>query len=169
MTSLTKAAAAKKHASQSHDRADDLCLEDRMIDGKAQRLQVNLAESPLGWLMRRALISGRQFDAGEQLRRDYEMAQMGPRITMRWDDAPRAPRRGPTADWTPGMAQIAARQRFDAATAAVGSGLSDILWRVVCLGDGMEAAERAMRWPARSGKVILALALDRLADHYRLP
>ena len=29
-------------------------------------------------------------------------------------------------------------------------------------------AEQALGWPARSGRLVLALALDRLADHYRL-
>ena len=31
----------------------------------------------------------------------------------------------------PGSAQIAAKARFEAAVTAVGSGLSDILWRVI--------------------------------------
>jgi hypothetical protein len=43
-----------------------------------------------------------------------------------------------------------------------------MLWRVVCAGEGMRDAEQALGWPARAGRVVLALALDRLADHYRL-
>jgi hypothetical protein len=43
-----------------------------------------------------------------------------------------------------------------------------VLWRVVCAGEGLGAAERALGWPARAGKLVLELALDRLADHYRL-
>jgi hypothetical protein len=31
------------------------------------------------------------------------------------------------------------------------------------------AAEKALAWPARAGRLVLTLALDRLADHYRLP
>jgi hypothetical protein len=30
-------------------------------------------------------------------------------------------------------------------------------------------ARVTMRWPARAGRLVLTLALDRLADHYRLP
>jgi hypothetical protein len=66
------------------------------------------------------------------------------------------------------MVQLAARRRFDAAVAAVGLGLADVLWRVVCAGEGMRDAERALGWPARAGRVVLTIALDRLADHYRL-
>jgi hypothetical protein len=30
-------------------------------------------------------------------------------------------------------------------------------------------AEKALAWPTRSGKLVLRLALDRVADFYRLP
>jgi hypothetical protein len=65
-------------------------------------------------------------------------------------------------------ARIAARRRFEEAVAEVGGGLSDVLWRVVCAGEGMREVERALGWPARAGKLVLTLALDRLADHYRI-
>ena len=81
----------------------------------------------------------------------------------------RAPgRRGPAEPLDPTLAQIAARRRFDAAVAAAGPGLADILWRVVCAGEAMAAAEKALGWPTRAGKLVLGLALDRLADHYAL-
>jgi hypothetical protein len=56
--------------------------------------------------------------------------------------------------------QIDARQRFDAAIAAAAPGLSDILWRIVCAGEGMLEAETALGWPARAGKLVLTIALD---------
>ncbi len=64
--------------------------------------------------------------------------------------------------------QLAARQRFDSAIAAAGPGLSDILWRVVCNGDALPVAEKALAWPVRSGKLVLRLALDRVAGFYRI-
>jgi hypothetical protein len=67
-----------------------------------------------------------------------------------------------------GEGQMAARRRFEEAVDAVGGGLSDVLWRVVCAGEGMREIERALGWPARAGKLVLTLALDRLADHYRI-
>jgi hypothetical protein len=32
----------------------------------------------------------------------------------------------------------------------------------------MREAETALGWPARAGKVVLSLALDRIADFYRI-
>ena len=61
-----------------------------------------------------------------------------------------------------------AKERFEAAVASAGPGLSDILWRVVCAGEGMRDAETALGWPVRAGKLVLTIALDRVADHYRM-
>jgi hypothetical protein len=140
--------------------------------GRTRRrsVTVNLAESPLSWLRSRGRVDPRQFEAGERLRADYETASLGPRVTMRWDSAPGGSGRGrPAEHLDPTQAQIAAKRRFDDALAAAGAGLSDILWRVVCAGEGLPVAERELGWPARSGKLVLCLALDRIANHYRLP
>ncbi|MCD2323372.1 DUF6456 domain-containing protein [Sphingomonas sp. IC-56] len=135
-----------------------------------RRVSVNLSESPLSWLRSRGHVDARQFEAGERLRADYEMASLGARVTMRWDTSPRSPGRGQAPEaLDPTLAQIAAKRRFDAGVAAVGAGLSDVLWRVVCAGEGLAVAEKGLGWPARAGKLVLGLALDRLADHYRLP
>lgn len=134
-----------------------------------RRVRVNLGESPLGWLRSRGHVDARQFEAGERLRADYEMASLGARVTMRWDTSPRSPGRGHALEaLDPTLAQIAAKRRFDTALAAVGAGLSDVLWRVVCAGEGLTVAEKGLGWPARAGKLVLGLALDRLADHYGL-
>ncbi|MGE3692039.1 MAG: DUF6456 domain-containing protein [Novosphingobium sp.] len=131
-----------------------------------QSVTVNLAESPLTWLHSRGLLSDRQHDAAERLRADWERAQLAPGITMRWDPV----RVKGTADkgLNPTERQMAAKTRFDGAVAAAGPGLADILWRVVCAGEGLPQAERALAWPARSGKLVLGLALDRVAGYYRL-
>ena len=128
---------------------------------------VNLAESPLGWLHARGHLPPRLFAAGEQLRADYERAGLSPSITMRWD-AVRV-RGGPGAGLSPSERQLAAKARFHAAMAAAGKGLADVLWRVVCACESVPDAERALRWPTRSGKLVLRLALERVADFYRLP
>ncbi|HWI77341.1 MAG TPA: DUF6456 domain-containing protein [Sphingomicrobium sp.] len=130
---------------------------------------VNMIESPLGWLFTRGKLTRRQFDAGEQLRSDWERGGFAPKVTMQWDAAPVGRQRGGSggrADLL--VSQIDARGRFESAVEAAGPGLSDILWRVVCSGEGMREAETALGWPARAGKVVLCLALDRVADFYRI-
>ena len=130
---------------------------------------VNAAESPLGWLFARGLVSQRQFDAGERLRSDWERAQLAPRVTMAWDAAPVSRGRGAAAG-DPDLtgSQIDAKRRFNDAVGSAGPGLADILWRVVCAGEGMREAESALGWPARAGKLVLTFALDRVADYYRV-
>ena len=136
---------------------------------RVRTVTFNAAESPLGWLFARGLVTRRQYDAGERLRADWERAQLAPRVTMSWDAAPVSRGRGRQAT-QPDLtgAQIDAKRRFDAALAAAGSGLADILWRIVCAGEGMRDAETALGWPARAGKLVLAFALDRVADYYRV-
>src|SRR3954465_772743 len=141
--------------------------------GRVRRVRsvtVNAAESPLGWLLSRGLVSPRQYEAGERLRADWERAQLAPKVTMAWNVAAqgrRGRRAAPEHDLT--SRQIDARRRFDAAVASARPGLSDILWRVVCAGDGMREAETALGWPARAGKLVLTLALARIREHYPLP
>ncbi|MES3100104.1 DUF6456 domain-containing protein [Sphingomonas faeni] len=130
---------------------------------RGRSVTINLAESPLGWLRSRGLVDARQFEAGERLRADYERASIAPSVTMRW--AARIDGGGHDG-LDPASAQIAAKRRFDAALAAAGPGLADILWRVVCACEGLPAAEKALQWPVRAGRLVLTLALDRLAAHY---
>ena len=148
---------------------DGFVIRDAPARKTGRRVTVNLAESPLGWLRARGLVDARQFEAGERLRDDYEMAALGPRVTMRWDAAPAVRRGGmPHMGLDPTTAQIAAKRRFDAAVTAAGPGLADILWRVICAGETVPVAEKALGWPARAGRLVLTLALDRVASHYGL-
>ena len=61
-----------------------------------------------------------------------------------------------------------ARDRVTKALDSLGPGLADVALRVCCFLEGLEACERRMGWSARSGKVVLKIALQRLADHYGL-
>ena len=146
-------------------------LVERVMDtacwpASTRSVTVNVGESPLEWLRARGMISERQYAAGERLREDWTLAGLSPRVTMRWDVSRTAGGRGAAGPEDATIAQISARRRFDAAVAAAGDGLSDILWRVVCAGEGLAAAEEGLGWPKRAGKLVLAMALDRVAGFY---
>ncbi len=134
--------------------------------GARRSVKVNTGESPIAWLHSRGHLEDRLFEAGEALRRDYERAQLSANVTMRWDPV-RVKSTGDTG-LTASEKQVAAKRRFDDALSAAGKGLEDVLWRVVCAGEGLPDAEKALGWPARSGKLVLKLALDRVADFYRI-
>ncbi len=133
-----------------------------------RHVTVNLSESPLAWLHARGLVSAVQLAAGERLRADYERAGLGARVTMCWDAAPVQRGRGGQRAADASLARLDARARFHAAMDAAGPGLADICWRVICAGEGLPLAEKGLGWPARSGRLVLTLALDRLAAHYGL-
>lgn len=136
------------------------------VSRRRRSVTVNVAESPLGWLHAHGHLEDRLFQAGERLRLDYERSQLGANVTMRWD--PVRIKGSGDRGLSPTERQIAAKARFDGALAEAGKGLEDILWRVVCAGESLPIAEKALSWPARSGKLVLKLALDRVADFYRI-
>lgn len=143
--------------------------------GRIERKTVNLGESPLGWLSRRSGADGKRLlephhvEAGEKLRADFERGQLGPHVTQNWT-ALLAPvdtgTPGPGRDLPASAAE--ARRRVREALSSLGPDLSDAAFRVCCFGIGMEILERDQGWPARSGKAILKIALERLAVFYRL-
>ena len=59
-------------------------------------------------------------------------------------------------------------QRFSRAMQAVGPDLADLLFDICCHLSTLEHAETRRSWSRRSGRVVLGIALDRLADHYGL-
>ena len=61
---------------------------------------------------------------------------------------------------------LASRQRVLQALDAVGPELASILIDVCCHLLGLTEAEKNHGWPQRSGKVILQIALTRLARYY---
>ncbi len=146
--------------------------------GAGDKPLINEKESPLSWLSHRKgrdgkpMVSTAQFTAGERLRRDFSRASLNPRVTMEWSMAlsASANRRngiGPNAVMM-SDASAAARERVNAALAAVGPELASILVDVCCHLKGLEVSEQQAGWPQRSGKVILLLALSSLARHYGL-
>lgn len=142
-------------------------LQDAVLEEGADRrsVKINSFESPLARLKARALVDGIQFAAGEKLRRDYTLGQLAPRMGVDWSAPVVSGGRGAGRESVSDIA-LAARQRFNRALAAVGPGLSDLLFDVCCALAALERAEDARGWSRRSGRVVLKIALDRLAAHY---
>nr|WP_111300933.1 DUF6456 domain-containing protein [Paracoccus saliphilus] len=174
---LAEEPAGMAEAQAGFDHADRHRIwEERVVedpeDGRKRPVRVNIAESPLLILARRRDHLGQFFltpgmvAAGERLREDFELAQMGPRITQNWDgfmtSGIEVSRGG--AGYRGGSES--ARDRVAVALRDLGPGMGDIVLRVCCFLEGIELTERRLGWSARSGKIVLRLALMRLERHY---
>ncbi|MBA4784077.1 MAG: ATPase [Rhizobiales bacterium] len=145
--------------------------EKRTID--QEEVIVNTNESPLARLYQRsqnqphALLDESQYLAGERLRRDFEMAGMAPRLGLSL--TPRVD----TGGWTDRSltsceAALDAKTRLEAAFAFLGRDMAGLMLDFCCFLKGLETIERERKWPVRSAKIVVALALRRLADHYEI-
>ncbi|MCF6231923.1 MAG: DUF6456 domain-containing protein [Rhodobacteraceae bacterium] len=138
-----------------------------------RRLRYNAAETPLSALARRKdrdgqpFLSALQVQAGERLREDFELARMGPDMALNWDQFLNggAGLKGGLGDVDDGC--VRARDRMARAFDDLGEGLSDVALRCCCYLEGLEVAEKRMGWSARSGKIVLRIALQRLRLHYQ--
>ena len=149
--------------------------DERVVPGDdgPRRMRYNLAESPVAVLGRRRDKDGKLFleaelvVAAERLREDFELAQMGPRVAQNWDRfLTGGDRGGFRGDAGGAEAPRAARDRVAAALRDLGPGLGDMVLRCCCYLEGLEVAEKRMGWSARSGKIVLRIALQRLRRHY---
>jgi hypothetical protein len=138
--------------------------------GRSRRNRYGFADTPLSALARRKDRDGQLFlsndlvRAGERLREDFELSMMGPRATQNWDQFLTGEECASTevSQSGPGVA----RARVEGALRDLGPGLGDVVLRCCCYLEGLERAEKRMGWSARSGKIVLRIALQRLKRHY---
>ncbi len=155
-------------------RGQHLALAERQIASEHgyAHVTVDESESPLAWLARRrgrngrALIEPHQLLAGEKLRVDFTCAHMMPRTTAQWATPISAGRRGGERAGVFTETMIAAHQRVQQAIEAAGPEFGGLLLDVCCFLKGLEDIARERGWPPRAAKIVLQLALDRLARHY---
>ncbi len=178
ITSAGRAALKRLIATESRSsdaETDPFAEQHRLHDDTAggARERYNLAESPVAALSRRKDRDGTPFlkpelvAAAERLREDFEIAQMGPRVAQNWDRFLTSGDRGGFGSGRgPAEGPRAARERVQAALADLGPGLGDIALRCCCYLEGLETTEKSMGWSARSGKIVLRIALQRLRLHY---
>lgn len=138
-----------------------------------RRIRYGQPESPVAILARRRDKSGDVFldaalvSASDRLREDFITAQLDRMPVLMADEFLRQIRarklQGPNIA-PPGTK--AARQRVIAALQELGPGLADVALRCCCFQQGVEATEAELGWSARSGKIVLRIALQRLMRHY---
>ena len=155
-------------------RLQHLALGERQVATERGRdnVTVDEAESPLAWLSHRRgrdgrpLIASHQLQAGERLRADFTRAHLMPRTTSNWSSPVADGRRGAGHAGFFTESMIAARQHVHQALDAAGPEFAGLLLDVCCFLKGLEDVEHERAWPHRSAKIVLQLALDRLARHY---
>lgn len=137
-------------------------------DEPDNRSRYGVAETPILVLARRRDKDGSPFlaadlvRAGERLREEYEIAVMGGEPREGWEEfLVRTPEGDPMARGAEG-----AKARLALALSDLGPGLGDVTLRVCCRLEGLETVEKQMGWAARSGKIVLRIALQRLARHF---
>lgn len=133
------------------------------------------AQTPLAWLKSRngkrqkgaVVFEDVEFTSGERLCRDFELSQSCKSMTL---DLSRVSvqdgrRAGHQYSDIPG-AVLDARKRLRKAIEAVGPDLDEVLIKTCCFHVGLVEMEKKLGWPNRSGKLVLKIALRRLAQHY---
>lgn len=151
----------------------EIVRRDIAAQGVTKTVAIDNGESALVWLATRRNSSGESLldptllEAGERLRRELTFAQMTPRTTANWDPS-LAARDGYAAPLSFSEAVISARQRVESALRAVGPDFAGLLMDVCGFLKGLELIEAERRWPRRSAKLVLEMALSALARHYGL-
>ena len=134
----------------------------------------NATENVLLWLHSRMnkdgsrFISETELKAGERFASDYRLAQLVSGTFSRWaGDQNGGPARHHSGDhMTMTDKMVAARRRIDEVHQCLGRELGSVVVDVCCFDVGLADLEKKRNWPARSAKLVLKIALNRLAQHY---
>jgi hypothetical protein len=169
---MSRTAAGSRIAEDDDDRFRRAHQERARVATPEGTVEIDLTESPLRWLASRRDATGRPFlssaevEAGERFRRDFTQAGLSPRLGAQW--AAPVERGGANSSIDYSDIVVAARQRLDRATEAVGPDFASLLLDICGFLKGLEQAERDRQWPLRTAKVVLKLALGALARAYGL-
>ncbi len=131
----------------------------------------NVSGSAIEWLTSkkggRFALTANEIEAARTFRADYERSHMTGRTTMDWSErVGRRKTRRPAGHDSLSLKALDARRRLHKALDYVGPMLSEMLVEACCHEQSLQASEAQFSLPARSGKVMLKIALDRLAVFY---
>ncbi|MBL1419160.1 MAG: hypothetical protein COC24_001480 [Alphaproteobacteria bacterium] len=115
-------------------------------------------------------LSETHLQAGQKLFELFVKANLRPNVTMNWENLQSVKQSHHTGVKDMGFSEVAyiARRELYESLSQVGQDFSAILVEICLFGNGLEATEKALNWPARSAKLLLTMALDRLGTHYQL-
>lgn len=145
-----------------------------LVVGEVIAHRFSAADSPLAALARRRdrdgspFLNDAQVAAGERLREDFELAQLDAGSALDWSQilTDHETLRNAVCTHTASI-PAQASQRVVGALQELGTGLADVTLRCCCFLEGLESAEKRLGWSARSGKIVLRIALTRLSEYYR--
>lgn len=106
-------------------------------------------------------------EAGQKLFDYFVTANLEPNVTMDWErlkSVKQSHHTGQSGNDFSEQTYLARQQLYDCLK-YTGPEFAAVLVEICLFGNGLEATERTMNWPARSGKLLLTMALDRLAEH----
>ena len=102
--------------------------------------------------------------AGQRFREDFEIGRLSRCDYGTWDQC--LLEAAPEVALSKDARQREAVARVAAALRELGPGLGDVALKCCCFLEGLEVTEKSMGWSARSGKIVLRIALQRLKRHY---
>ena len=121
--------------------------------------------SPLDICLSRKVITEAQHQAGRCHYQLFRRAGLDPNITIDWRNFLARAATSNKLYWTPD--QTEARELFNRAHMALGSGLNGPVYDLCCNEMSLADLEQKYRWSQSTAKNLLRVALDRLYEIYR--
>lgn len=118
-----------------------------------------------------ALLAGQDCAAAQRFQSDLELSGLRQRTTQSWSYASlvlKGGKHSSSAQRSEPIAMLDARGRVQKACVAMGPELSGLLIDICLYDKSLAIIEKERGWPARSGKLAVALGLKALTRHYGL-
>lgn len=137
----------------------------RLLKPEAGGVVRDLSQSPLARLAAGAepFLEPHQVDAGEQVRRLFERANLRQRVTMSYSADRVAGMQGGGRERDLSDLSIDARRRLGALMAELPADCAGVVLDVCGFLKGLQQVESERGWPRRSAKLVLRIGLDQAA------
>jgi hypothetical protein len=159
-----------KHLLQARRTPTDAPSQGEGLDAQAFQLPDVLSRLAMPRKGEASLLQPCDVAAGARFHADLERAGMRQRVSQNWSLASLTIATGPTAHGGrhEPVAMLDAKARVNRACSAIGPDFSGLLIDLCLFDHSLAQLEGTRQWPARSGKLAIALGLKALARHYGL-